>query len=274
MLVVSYYFVWPNPASWGSPVAGQVPCAMAEPGTAVPVRVQVSGAAALTELDMRVRHWLTRCTAAGGPEYQTTVRCSYMHVVWHIGLSVPGAGAAGCCGLPASAGIVSAWTGTCRLVVFRLAGTAPAQACAAGGHVCSTQQGWLHPARVACPLGQVPAGARCLGSRVLRLHGRVLLAAVSGPRSKGARVWSTRCSSDQCSGVPGSSWRDQFGPPSRSELDWRHAATRTVYARHSGLMLGNVPGHVLSHVCGLVRSMCPILGMSIFKHIDRDALYM
>ena len=99
MFAVSYYFVWPNPASWGSPVAGQVPCAMAELGTAVPVRVQVSGAAALTELDMRVRHWPTRCTAAGGPEYQTTVRCSY--VVWRISLPVPGAGTARCCGLPA-----------------------------------------------------------------------------------------------------------------------------------------------------------------------------
>ena len=63
----------------------------------------------------------------------------------------------------------------------RLAGTAPAQACAAGGHVCSTQQGWL-----ACPLGQVPVGAWCLGAPVLRPHGRVLLAAMFGPLSKGS----------------------------------------------------------------------------------------
>ena len=104
MFVVNYSFVWLNPASWGSPVAGQVPCTMAELGmaelgTAVPVRVQVSGAAALTELDMRVHPWPTRCAAVGGPEYQTTVRCNY--VVWRIGLPVPGAGATGCCGLPA-----------------------------------------------------------------------------------------------------------------------------------------------------------------------------
>ena len=38
---------------------------------------------------------------------------------------------------------------------------------------------------MACPLGQVPAGAWCLGSPVLRPHGRVLQAAVSAPLSKG-----------------------------------------------------------------------------------------
>ena len=55
----------------------------------------------------------------------------------------------------------------------------------------STQQGWVHPARVGCPLGQVPAGAWCFGAPVLHPHGRVLPAAVSGPPSKGGRVWST-----------------------------------------------------------------------------------
>ena len=38
-------------------------------------------------------------------------------------------------------------------------------------------------------------------------------------------------------------------------------------------MLGSVPGHVLSHVCGHVRSVCPLLGMPMFKHNDRDAVY-
>ena len=44
-----------------------------------------------------------------------------------------------------------------------------------------------------------------------------------------------------------------------------------LYARRSGLMLVSVLGHVLSHVCGHVRSVCPLLGMPMFKHNDRDA---
>ena len=46
-----------------------------------------------------------------------------------------------------------------------------------------------------------------------------------------------------------------------------------LYARRSGLMLGSVPGHVLSHVCGHVRSVCPLLGMPMNKHNDRDEVY-
>ena len=102
----------------------------------------------------------------------------------------------------------------------RLAGTVPVQACAAGGHVCSTQQacaagghvcstqqGWLHPARVGCPLGQVPAGAWCLGAPVLRLHRRVLPVAVSGPPSKGGPCMvyqqGDRCSAVACQAAAG-----------------------------------------------------------------------
>ena len=91
---------------------------------------------------MRVRHWPTCCTAAGGPCIRPRLRCSY--VVWRIGLPVPGAGSR--VSWPTSAvleaGIVSARTGTYRLVMYWLAGTAPVQACAAGGHVWFTQQGW------------------------------------------------------------------------------------------------------------------------------------
>ena len=88
----------------------------------------MSGAAALTELGVRVRHWPTRCS----------------YVVWHIGLPVPGAGSRVLWPTSAvlEAGIVSARTGTYRLVVSWLAGTVPVQACAAGGHVWFTQQGW------------------------------------------------------------------------------------------------------------------------------------
>ena len=45
-------------------------------------------------------------------------------------------------------------------------------------------------------------------------------------------------------------------------------------ARRSGLVLGSVPGHVLSHVCGHAWSVCPLLHIPIFTYIDRDAVYM
>ena len=97
----------------------------------------------------------------------------------------------------------------------------------------------------------MPAGAWCLGVPVLRPHGRVLPAAVYGPPSKGPCMvdqQGDRCVAACQAGldlVPGLSW-------TRGML---------LYARLSGLMLGSVPGHVLSHVCGHVRSMCPVLGM-------------
>ena len=103
----------------------------------------MSGTAALTELGVRVRHWPTPALQQVGHCIRPRLCCSY--VVWRIGLPVPGAGSR--VSWPTSAvleaGIVSARTGTYRLVVSWLAGTAPVQACAAGGHVWFTQQGWL-----------------------------------------------------------------------------------------------------------------------------------
>ena len=57
--------------------------------------------------------------------------------------------------------------------------------------------------------------------------------------------------------MPGSGWRRSLDLV--PGLSWTRGML--LYARLSGLMLGNVPGHVLSHVCGHVRSMCPVLGM-------------
>ena len=141
-----------------------------------------------------------------------------------------------------------------------------------------------------------PAGLWCLGSPVLRLRRRVLPVAMSAPPSKGGftrqgwAVHSDKClqvrgvlarrycartgvccrrpclvhparwacmvyqQGDQCSGMPGGSWRRGLGL--LPGLSWDGGML--LYARHSGLMLGSVPGHVLSHVCGHVRSMCPV----------------
>ena len=54
--------------------------------------------------------------------------------------------------------------------------------------------------------------------------------------------------------MPGGSWRRGLGL--LPGLSWDGGML--LYVRHSGLMLGSVPGHVLSHVCGYVRSMCPV----------------
>ena len=99
MFVVSYYFSLAESGQLGQPCGRPGAMCHGRAGHGSPCRSPGVGAAALTELDMRVRHWLTRCAAAGGPEYQTTVCCNY--VIWCIGVPVPGAGTAGCCGLPA-----------------------------------------------------------------------------------------------------------------------------------------------------------------------------
>ena len=188
---------------------------------AVPVRVQVSGAAALTELDMRVHHWPTRCAAAGGPEYQTTVHCSSGgwpgRVLWptsavlEAGIVAP----AGlwCLGspvlrlhrrvLPVAMSVPPSKGGFTQqrwLVRSWLAGTVPAQVCAAGGCVWSTQQG-----------GHVWSISKVTGVAVCQ--------AAAGVASLDL--------------IPGLSW----------------ARGMLLYARYSGLMQGNVPGHVLSNVC-------------------------
>ena len=152
-----------------------------------------------------------------------------------------------------------------------------------------------------------PAGLRCLGSLVLRLRRHVLPAVMSAPPSKGGlsartgtcrrmvswlagtaparvcaaggRVWSTQQGGgnvmvyqqgDRCSGVSGGSWRGRFGPRSRSELDWRHAAICQALCTYAGECPWSCPESCL-RVCQ-VNVSC--LGMAIFKHINRDVVYM
>ena len=70
---------------------------------------------------------------------------------------------------------------------------------------------------------------------------------------------------DRCSGVPGGSWHGRFGPPSRSELDWRHAAICQelwTYAREC-------PWSYPESCLWACQVSVSCLGMPIFKHIDR-----
>ena len=173
------------------------------------------------------------------------------------------------------------YSGTCRLVVSRLAGTAPAQACATGGHVCSAQQGWLVHSE------------RCLqvhGVLTRRYCARTGMCCRRPCLVHPARGPCMVCQQgDRCSSVPGSGWRR--GLDLVPGLSWTRGML--LYARLSGLMLGdglmlgnvpghmlgnglmlgNVPGHVLSHVCGHVRSMCPVLGVQ-YSNTDRNVVYM
>ena len=176
----------------------------------------MSGAAALTELGVRVRHWPTRCTAAGGPVYQTTAALQLRGLAYRPASS--GGWQLGVVAYRRSAG---GWHSVRSDRYLQGCGVLACRYCACAG-VCCQRPCLVHPARVACLLGQVPAGTWCLGSPVLRPHRRVLPAAVYGPPSKGGHVRSTRRSGGR------------FAPPSRTELDLRHAAIRQAlwtYAR-------------------------------------------
>ena len=115
----------------------------------------------------------------------------------------------------------------CRLAVSRLAGTAPVLPATMSG---PPSKGDLFARTGSC---------RCMVSWLASAAGSRVWSA-----QQGACVWSTRRSGDRCSqAVAGVAGLDLL-----PGLSWTEGML--LYARHSGLMLGSVPDHVLCHFCG------------------------
>ena len=215
---------------------------------------------------MRVRHWPTRCAAAGGPVYQTTAAPQLRGLAYRPASS--GGWQPGVVACQRSAGGRHSVRSDRHL---QACGVLARRYCACAG-VCCRRPCLVHPARLACPPskgGFTRQGWPVCSDGCLQACGGVLARRYSARTGVCCRRPCLAPSKGAVYSPPGTLVAGLHLFPG---LSWNRGML--LCARRTGLVLGSVPGHVLSHVCGHAWSVCPLLHMPIFTYIDRDAVYM